>query len=260
MTPTMPTLPQNYQPPVDLLKDRIILITGAGDGIGKAAALTCAKHQATVILLGKTVRKLEQVYDEIVAGNAPQPAIYPLNLETASPDDYHQLATTIDKEFGRLDGLLLNAGLLGNLTPIVHYDPQSWARVLQVNLTANFLLTRECYPLLKKSSAARVLFSSDAAAIKGTAYWGAYAVAKAGGDTLMRILAEEWETNTTIRVNSLDPGIVQTTLRRHAFPAEDPRRLATPQAIMPGYLYLLGPDSQSLHGQRLVWEGNGNSV
>lgn len=252
MTSTMPTLPHDYQPPLDLLKDRIILITGAGDGIGKAAAVACAKHQATVILLGRTVRKLEQSYDDIVACGAPQPAIYPLNLETASPEDYQQLAATLAQEFGRLDGLLLNAGLLGNLTPIVHYDPQAWARVLQVNLTANFLLTRECYPLLKKSNDARVLFTSDAAAIKGTAYWGAYAVAKAGGDTLMRILAEEWETNTAIRVNSLDPGIVQTALRRHAFPAEDPRHLATPQDIMPSYLYLLGPDSQPLHGQRFI--------
>lgn len=253
MTPAMPILPRDYQPPTDLLKDRIILITGAGDGIGKAAALTCALHRATVILLGKTVRKLEQVYDDIVACGAPPPAIYPFNLETASPDDYHQLAEILNKEYGRLDGLLLNAGLLGNLTPIVHYDPQSWARVLHINLTANFLLTRECFQVLKKSRDARVLFTSDAAAIKGTAYWGAYAVAKAGGDTLMRILADEWETNTAIRVNSLDPGIVQTTLRRHAFPAEDPSRLATPHAIMPAYLYLLGPDSQALHGQRLVW-------
>ena len=248
----MPTLPHDYQPPLDLLKDRIILITGAGDGIGKAAALAFAKHQATVILLGRTVRKLEQIYDDIVACGAPQPAIYPLNLETASLDDYQRLAATLAQEFGRLDGLLLNAGLLGNLTPIVHYDPQAWAHVLQVNLTANFLLTRECYPLLKKSNDARVLFTSDAAAIKGTAYWGAYAVAKAGSDTLMRILAEEWETNTAIRVNSLDPGRVQTMLRRHAFPAEDPRHLATPQDLMPSYLYLLGPDSQPLHGQRFI--------
>ena len=249
----MSTLPHDYQPPVDLLKDRIILITGAGDGIGKAAAITCAKHQATVILLGKTIKKLEQVYDEIIACGAPQPAIYPLNLETTNQNDYYQLAAILDQEFGRLDGLLLNAGFLGNLTPIVHYDPQSWSRVLHINLTANFLLTRECFPILKNSSDARVLFTSDAAAIKGTAYWGAYAVAKAGGDTLMRILAEEWETNTNIRVNSLDPGIVQTMLRRHAFPAEDANRLASPHDIMPGYLYLLGPASRAVHGQRLVW-------
>jgi len=231
----------------------VILITGATDGLGKAAALACAQHQATVILLGKTVRKLEQVYDEIVASGAPQPAIYPLNLETAQHDDYIKLAQIISQEFGRLDGLLLNAAWLGTLTPIIHYDLTIWSRVMQVNLNANFLLTRECYPALKNSADASVLFTSDAAAIDATPYYGAYAISKAGGDALMHLLAQEWE-NSPIRVNSIDPGIVQSNLRRQAFPGEDARQLPLPQSRMANYLYLLGPHSGGINGQRFVWQ------
>ncbi len=248
-----PEFPANYQPPANLLKERVILITGATDGLGKAAALACAQHQATVILLGKTVRKLEQVYDEIVATGSPQPAIYPLNLETAQHDDYLKLAQIIQEEFGRLDGLLLNAAWLGTITPIVHYDLSVWSRVMQVNLNANFLLTRECYSVLKKSTDASVLFTSDAAAIDASPYYGAYAISKAGGDTLMRLLAQEWE-NTPIRVNSIDPGIVQSNLRRQAFPGEDARQLPLPQSRMDKYLYLLGPQSHGISGQRFIWQ------
>ncbi|MBI3562285.1 MAG: SDR family NAD(P)-dependent oxidoreductase [Gammaproteobacteria bacterium] len=244
-------LPFNYQPPQDLLKNRIILITGAGDGIGKAVATACGKHQASVILLGKTVRKLEQVYDAIVDQGGPQPAIFPCNLETASPDDYLQLVDSVEREFGRLDSLVLNAAWLGSLTPIVHYDVHLWSRVIQTNLNANFLLARESYPLLKKSAAANLLFTSDVVAQTATAYYGAYAVAKSGCDTLMRILAQEWETNTCIRVNSLDPGNVHTNLRRQAFPGEDARTLPSADSVVPAYLYLLGA-AHGLRGQVLA--------
>lgn len=250
---TIPVLPANYQPPADLLKDRVILITGATDGLGKAAALACAQHQATVILLGKTVRKLEQVYDEIIATGSPQPAIYPLNLETAQHDDYIKLAHILQEEFGRLDGLLLNAAWLGTLTPIVHYDLSVWSRVMQINLNANFLLARECYPVLKNSTDASVLFTSDATAIDASPYYGAYAVSKAGSDMLMHLLAQEWD-NTPIRVNSIDPGIVQSNLRRQAFPGEDARQLPLPHSRMAKYLYLLGPQSHGINGQRFIWQ------
>lgn len=243
MTTTL--IPASYIPAPDLLKDRIVLITGATDGLGKAAALACAQHQATVILLGKTVRKLELVYDEIVALGAPQPAIYPLNLEKAQHDDYLKLAHIIDQEFGRLDGLLLNAAWLGTLTPIVHYDLAVWSRVLQVNLNANFLLCRECFPVLRKSDDARVLFTTDGVAAQATPYYGAYAISKSGCETLMHLTAQEWD-NTNVFVNSIDPGVTQTNLRRQAFPGEDARQLASPQSKMSGYLYLLGPDSRGI--------------
>ena len=124
----------DYEAPADLLRDRIVLVTGAGDGIGRAAALAYARHGATVILLGRTIAKLEKVYDEIEAAGGPQPAIFPLNLEGATLKDYHDMAETLDKEFGRLDGILHNAGLLGRITPFEQYNPELWDQVMQINI------------------------------------------------------------------------------------------------------------------------------
>lgn len=240
---------ENYQATDDLLKDRIILITGAGDGIGAAAAKTFAQHGATVILSGRTTAKLEKVYDEIVNAGLPQPAIIPIDFEGATYDDYLMVANSIEKEFGRLDGLLHNAALLGALTPIQQYDLKLWAQVLQTNLTAPFLLSRACISLLNKSDDARIIFTSSGVAHKGRAYWGAYGVSKAGQDNLMEILADELENNTSIRVNSIDPGRVRTRMRALAYPGEDPDTIPTPDEIMTTYLYLMGPDSINVTGQ-----------
>ncbi len=242
---------QDYSPPEDLLKDRVILVTGAGDGIGAAAARTYAAHGATVILLGRTIPKLEKVYDEIEAAGGPQPAIYPMNLEGASEKDYDDLATTIDKEFGRLDGLLHNAALLGVLSPLEQFDLEIWHKVMQVNLTAPFLLTRACLPLLKKAPDASVIFTSDRVGRQGRAYWGAYGVSKFGTEGLMQILAEETRDSTQIRVNSLAPVPTHTHLRTSAYPGEDPNGLPGPDDIMSTYLYLMGPDSHGTTGQAL---------
>jgi len=246
----MPTL-LDYRPPADLLQHKIILVTGAGDGLGRAAAKAFAQHGATVILLGRTVSKLEKVYDEIEQAGWPQAAIYPMNLEGASSQDYDELANRLTEAFGHLDGLLHNAAFLGALTPIAQYDVALWQRVMQINLNAPFLLTRACLPLLRQAAQASVLFTSCAVAQQPKAYWGAYAVSKAGQDTLMGILAEELEANTHIRVNSFDPGPVRTFLRSRAYPGEDPARLPAPDALMPAYLYLMGADGQARQGQRL---------
>lgn len=245
----MKSIPVNYQPSPDLLQERIILISGAGDGIGATAARTFAAHGATVILLGKTVPKLEAVYDAIIAAGDPQPAIYPMDLEGANYDDYQNLAATLDQEFGRLDGLLHNAAMLGARMMLEQYDLKLWARVMHVNLTAPFLLSRACMPVLRKSADARVVFTSTGVAQQGRAYWGAYGVSKAGADNLMQIMADELEANTAIRVNSIDPGVVATRMRRLAFPAEDAAKLPTADSVMPAYLYLLGPDSKHEKGQ-----------
>ena len=241
---------KDYQARTDLLKDRVILITGAGDGIGAAAARSCAAHGATVILLGRTTRKLEAVYDAIESAGHPQPAIYPMNLEGAAPKDYEDLAATIEKEFGRLDGLLHNASLLGTLTPLGQYDIAQWSKVMQVNLNAPFLMTRACLDLLKKSDDASVLFTSSSVGRKGRAYWGAYGISKAANENMMQILADELENNTTVRANSINPGAVRTTMRARAYPGEDPNALPKPDAIMATYLYLLGPDSKGVTGQQ----------
>lgn len=241
---------KDYQARTDLLMDRVILITGAGDGIGAAAARNCAAHGATVILLGRTTRKLEAVYDAIEAAGHPQAAIYPMNLEGAAPKDYEDLANTIEKEFGRLDGLLHNASLLGTLTPLGQYDVEQWSKVMQVNLNAPFLMTRACLDLLKKADDASVLFTSSSVGRKGRAYWGAYGISKAANENMMQIWADELESNTHVRVNSINPGAVRTTMRARAYPGEDPNTLPKPEAIMATYLYLLGPDSIDVTGRQ----------
>jgi NAD(P)-dependent dehydrogenase (short-subunit alcohol dehydrogenase family) len=225
----------------------VILITGAGDGLGRTAAKTFAAHQATVILLGRTTHKLESVYDEIEQAGGPQPAIYPMNLEGASPKDYEELAERLQAEFGRLDGLLHNAAFLGALSPLEHYDITLWYQVLQVNLNAPFMLTQACLPLLRKAPDPVVLFTSADVGRQGRAYWGAYGVSKFALEGLMQILAAEEEGK--IRVNSLDPGAVRTQMRMRAYPGLPPAELPPPESVMPLYLYLMGPDSQGRHGQ-----------
>jgi NAD(P)-dependent dehydrogenase (short-subunit alcohol dehydrogenase family) len=239
-----------YQPTPDLLNDRVILITGAGDGIGRAVAQACAAHGATVILLGRTIAKLEAVYDAIEQAGHPQPAIYPMNLEGATAKDYTDLAATLEREFGRLDGLLHNAAILGSLSPIAHQDVDLWFKVMQVNLNAPFLLTRACLGLLMGAPDASLVFTSDGVGRAGRAYWGAYGVSKYGIEGLCRILAEELETNTQVRVNSIDPGAVRTRMRTLAYPGENALANPAPEEIVNAYLFLLGPDSKGLTGRQ----------
>ena len=241
---------RDYQPPKDLLKDRVILVTGAGDGIGRAVSVALGSHGATVVLLGKTVKKLETTYDALVAAGAPRPAIFPMDLMGAKYKDYEDLVGALDKEYGRLDGLLHNAGILGERAPIEHHEVHIWQQVLQVNLTAAFMLSKACLELLYKSPDASVVFTSSGVGRKARAYWGAYAVSKAGTEALSATLADETEFRKTLRVNSLNPGPVKTEMRRLAFPAEDREKLATPESIVGTYLYLLGPDSTGVTGQQ----------
>ena len=246
---------KDYQPAADLLKDRVILVTGAGDGIGRAVAGRLAGHGATVVLLDRTIRKLEQVYDEIERAGGPQPAIYPMNLEGATPKDYTDLAQVLDTEFGRLDGLLHNATLFEGLTPIANYDVELWYRILQVNLNAPFLLTQAMLGVLNRAADASVVFTTDRVGDEGAAYWGPYAVAKGGAQTLMKVLASELEANTPIRVNSVDPGRVRTELSLRAYPGRDPAEWARPEDVLATYLYLLGPDRKGATGRTFHAQG-----
>ena len=243
-------IPDDWQPRKDLLKERIILVTGAGNGIGAAVAKSCAQYGATVILLDKVIRNLEQVYDAIESAAGIQPAIYPMNLEGASEKDYLDLAATIEKEFGRLDGLLHNAAMLGALIPIAHFESELWYKILQVNLNAPFLMTRACLNLLLQSKDASILFSSDSAGKRGKAYWGAYGISKAASENFMQVLADEMEANTSVRVNSFDPGPVATAFRSLAYPGENPERIARPEDVVAPHLYLMGPDSKGVTGKQ----------
>ncbi|ROT99246.1 YciK family oxidoreductase [Marinobacter sp. R17] len=243
---------QDYKAPADLLKGRIILVTGAGDGIGRCAAKTYAAHGATVILLGRTISKLESVYDEIEAAGHPQPAIVPMNLEGAAVKDYEEMAMTIEESFGQVDGILHNAGLLGQRTPIEHYDPEIWEQVMRVNVTAPFLLSRALIPAMRKSDDASIVFVSSSVGRKARAYWGAYSVSKFALEGLSQLLADELDDERhNVRVNSLNPGATRTNMRAHAYPAENPDSNQTPEDIMPMFLYLMGPDSHGVTGQQL---------
>lgn len=244
--------PRDYQPRPELLDQRVILITGAGDGIGRAMAKACAAHGATVILLGKTIRKLELVYDEIEQAGGPQPAIYPMNLEGAAPADYDKLAQSIEQNFGRLDGLVHNAALLPYLSRLKDHEIEDWFKIMQINLNAPFILTQFCLDLLMKSEDASVIFTSDQVGIEAKPFWGAYGVSKFGIEGLARTWAEEL-ARTPIRVNLIDPGPTLTSLRKRVFPGEDNSQLKTPDTLAPLYLWLLGPDSRPVRGERFCF-------
>lgn len=241
-----------WEPAADLLQDRIILVTGAASGIGRALVSTCAAHGATMIMLDRDVHGLEQAYDAIVAAGHPEPAIYPMDLQGAVPDDYSALTATLAAEFGRLDGLVHNAAQLGALVPFANFEHELWFQTLQTNLNAPYLLTMACLSLLNSSQDASIVFSADATGRKGKAYWGAYAVSKAGLECFMQVLADELEANTPVRANSLDPGPVRTALRKLAYPAEDNRTLNAPEDVIKPFLYLLGPDSSDVTCQQLT--------
>ncbi len=238
-----------YQAPVNLLKDRIILVTGAGDGIGKTAALNFAKLGATLVLLGRNVEKLEQVYDQIEAEGGKQPAIVPLNLESASHIEYVQIAEQINQEFGRLDGLLLNAAILGDMRPLEFYPTELFDKVIKVNLCAQFYLTKALLPLLKNAKQGSIIFTSSSVGRTGRANWGAYAISKAAIENMCETLADELENSSDVKVNCINPGATRTSMRANAYPAEDPSLVTSPEAIMPLYNFLMGTDSNGITGQ-----------
>ncbi|MFT6917974.1 MAG: NAD(P)-dependent dehydrogenase (short-subunit alcohol dehydrogenase family) [Cognaticolwellia sp.] len=233
-----------------ILAKKTILITGAGASIGRQAALTYAELGATVILLGKTVAKLEAVYDEILAKGYPEPAIVPLDLKGATKQNYIDLAATIDNQFGQLDGALLNASILGELTPFNQINQQIWQDVMQVNVNAQFLLAQALIPVLLKADHASLVFTSSGVGNKGKAYWGAYSVSKFATEGLMQVIADEYE-NSSLRTNVVNPGATNTDMRSVAYPAENKAEIALPKDIMPLYVYLMANDSKTVNGERI---------
>ncbi len=233
-----------------MLKDRVVLVTGAGGGLGSAVSKACAAEGATVILLGKTIPELEKVYDAIAAAEGPQPAIYPLDLAGASEDDYRDLAATVEREFGALHGLVHCAAELGALGPVNNISGGLWQRLLHVNLTAPFLLTRELLPLISKSPGSTIVFVTDSVARIGKAYWGAYGVAKIALEGFGRILADELE-NRKVSVRVYSPGPMQSPLRRRAYPAENPTGLPSPEAHAEQIARMLGPNETPSHAHSI---------
>ncbi len=240
---------KDYRPRPDLLAGRVVLVTGAGSGLGRTASLAFARHGATVALLGRDEARLEAVYDEIVAAGGAEPAMFPYDLGAADDRGLETLASAIAHHLKRLDGVLHSAHRFYSLTPLALQTLEQWEALLRVNLIAPFALTRACLPLLRQAPDASVVFTGETHGHRPAAFWGGYAVAKAGLETLTRIWADELESEPTLRVNTLVPGPVATTLRAKTHPGIAPETLPRPEELMPWYLYLMGPDSAGVRGQ-----------
>jgi NAD(P)-dependent dehydrogenase (short-subunit alcohol dehydrogenase family) len=241
---------RNFMPRADELAGRVVAVTGAGGGLGRALALAAAAHGGEVLLLGRNMSQLEAVHTTIEAAGG-RASIAPLDLERAVARDYDDVAAAIDSSYGRLDGLVHCAAQLGTLAPIEHYDVPRWCSVLHVNVTAAFALTQVLLPLLRRALTASLVYTSCGVARLPRAYWGAYAVSKAAIENLAGILADELEVEDRVRVNTLDPGAMGTRLRRAAFPSEDAAMLADPAARVLPYLWLLSDASRGVKGQHL---------
>lgn len=239
----------HYQPPHQHLKERVILVTGAGQGIGKTAALAFAEQGATIILIGRDVSKLENVYDEIENAGFPQAALFPLDLEQAGETNYLNLAAAIFQQLGRLDGILHNAARFDNLSPLAIQTTQQFEKMLQVNLVAPFALTKACLPLLQRAPDASVIFTSTTSAQTPTAYWGAHAISKSAADHMAKIWALELEKFPHIRINTVVPGAIQSPQRKKSHPGELHDSLPTTANLISIYHYLMGPDSAGITGQ-----------
>ena len=237
--------------------DRIIMVTGAGDGIGRVTAHTLAARGATVILLGRTVSKLESLYDEIHSSDAPEPGIVPMDLMNTSEDKINEMANAIGEQYGRLDGILHNASILGTRLPFANSDLNEWREVMQVNFMAPVMLTRLLLPLVERSNDASIVFTSSSVGNKPRAYWSAYAVSKYALEGLALLLADELENTSAIRINIVNPAATRTAMRAAAYPAEDPMTVKTAEELMPLYLYLLGNRHGGEHGELFdprTWE------
>ena len=241
----------DYQPPHGLLNDKVVLISGASRGLGRAVSYAAAAVGAQTILLARDVKQMESLADEIVAAGFHEPGIVPVNLEGAKVDDYSVIAELITERYARLDGIVLNAGILGEMAPLGSYDPVTWARVFQVNVHSQFLLLQALLPLMDQPDGASIIFTSSGVGRTARAYWGAYAASKFATEGMMQTLADEVSERGKIRVNAINPGRVRTKMRAQAYPGEDSLTLPEPKDVTHGYLFLLGRDGMEAHGTSL---------
>ncbi len=246
----MIAIPKNYLTKQETLAHKIILVTGAEQGFGRAISLDLARSGARVILLGRDMLALEKLYDKIIHCNYPEPVIHAFDFIGAKEKHYLEIGLAIKKEFSKLDGIVHNAATLGVLTSIEQYDTKTWYETMQTNLNAPFMLTKYCLPLLKKSKDARILFISDNISIKPDAYWGAYGVSKSGLNAFAQVLTQELNYST-IKVNIFIPPAMHTNLRAHSHPAENKNKIARVEKISPAIVYLMSAQSQHLNGEKL---------
>ena len=245
MESTTRTLPAASDLTLASQDERVVLVTGATGGLGREIALACARSGATVVLHGRVVRKLEDLYDEITAEKLPEPVILPLDLAHAEAADFATAASALTTQLGRLDAIVHTAALLGSLGPLEHQSYDNWLALLRVNVAAPMGLTRIMMPLLAQAPDAAVVFTLDSRGQEPRAYWGGYAVTKAGVAALARELADEWENRPNLRVNAVVPGPIRSPLRRQSHPGEDSSTLPAPEALAPLYLHLIAGQSKA---------------
>jgi NAD(P)-dependent dehydrogenase (short-subunit alcohol dehydrogenase family) len=243
-------LPQGWTPAADTLAARVVLVTGAYGGLGAATARAAARAGATVVISGRRKRQLEQLYDAMLAEGLPEPVIHPLDLEAATPRDYEALADGIERDLGRLDGIVHAAASFGGLTPLAVHKPDAWLRALHVNVSAPFALTQACLPLLTRAPDSAVVAVLDDPELVNRAHWGGYGVSKAALERYVEILHQETERGP-LRAHALLPGPMRTTLRREAYFGEDTQRQPLPDAAAQAAVYLLGPDGAAARGAAL---------
>ena len=244
-------IPSSYQIKEGELKGKVILVTGANRGFGLAMTMDLSKAGATVIMLGRDLGSLEYAYDAVIDKGFQEPILYPLDIEGATPENYQSLQDDIFNQFEKLDGLIHNAAILGTMMPVDQYDIKLWYSTLQINLNGPFMLTQFLIPLLNKSDDARILFLSAEQGREAKAYWGAYGVSKFAVEGFAKTLSEELE-KTNIRVNTLDPGVMRTEMRRAAYPAEDTTKNPSPESKSPAIVYLMLPVSTKYNGKQLA--------
>ena len=247
---------KNYQAPSQHLKNRVIIVTGAGQGIGQTAAIAFAKQGARVILVGRTQAKLEATYDAIQAQGLPEALIFPTDLNKATEDDFKAMAEGIYQQLGRLDGILHNATDFNNLSPLEIQTAEQFEEMFRVNVIAPFALTKACLPLLARATHASVIFTSNSSAQSPKAYWGSHGISKAATDFMMQMWVQELESRPNIRFNSIVPGALQSPQRKKTHPGEVHTDLPSIESAMPLYLYLMGDDSVGVSGKVIPFEAN----
>jgi NAD(P)-dependent dehydrogenase (short-subunit alcohol dehydrogenase family) len=243
--------PRDYEAPADLLAGRVILVTGAGQGLGRAVAMACAQHGATVVLLGRRQEKLERTYDAITEAGGAEPAIVPLDLSQAGSREFEELANLVRRDVGAPSGIAHCASHFTPLTPLMSQTLEQWLEMLRVNLAAPFALTRACLPLMERAPESSVVFTSETHAVHPKAYWGAYAVSKAGLGPLAAIWADELEKLGKTRMNVLVPGPIASPQRAQSHPGEDRTKLRSPEWAARAFLCLLGRDGAAWRGQTI---------
>jgi NAD(P)-dependent dehydrogenase (short-subunit alcohol dehydrogenase family) len=239
------------------LQGRVILVTGAGQGLGRASALACARTGATVVLLGKTTAKLEKVYDEIVAAGGPMPAIFPMNLDDAADKDFETMAQAIAGQLSRLDGIVHCAAAFEPPTPLAIQSVAAWQEQMQVNCIAPFAINKACERLLKSSPDASVILIGESHGHAPAAYWGGLAASKAALEAYFKVLAQEWADLPHLRANLVVPGPIASPQRAKTHPGEDKHQLPAPETLAEDLLRLLGPESRDIKGQIIVWHDPG---